>query len=166
MHAMKGAIHYFVGDVMKDEPKNLQSGELYAAGFEPLSLNQIEQASERGFSLWKSEISTAREAEVKQNWIGDKLWRLYIPVMEGTPGSRSQRLIASLQEMGLAASVPISLERNDENLQFLRHCVDPNAMVAEPYLEVLVSGGSAVVLHFLGDDIMQELADLSKQIRH
>ncbi len=129
-----------------------------------LTVRKIRRKLPTDFATKNAESTRAPEVASDDVWIGSKMCRLYVPKEGDVQRAPANSFIAARQEMGLALAVPVIVEDEQDNLQFLRHCVDPSATVAEPYLEVLISGSSAAVLYFRGDEIKRELAELSAQI--
>jgi malonyl CoA-acyl carrier protein transacylase len=193
MHGFENAIDdgahiiiEFGGGVGKDGPGNTQSPHtkkpnlegivrktlrgrksegIYLPAINSLSLHQVDRKLSCFLSLQNTGSTVQSEAPTNDIWIGDKSWRLYVPVQNNTPNSKAMFLATTLQDMNLVSKVPISVENYEENIQFLRQCVDAATMEAEPYLEVAVGGCSAMMLHYRGDEIVRELANLSSQMQ-
>lgn len=115
-------------------------------------------------SLQNLEGVAPSEAPTNDRWIGDRFYCLYMPIIHNTQNSGALDLVTRLQDWHLDSIVRICVETEENNLEFLHACVDSIAADPEPYLEVVVGGSSTIVLHYRGDEIMQQLSGLSRQI--
>ncbi|TAK75069.1 MAG: hypothetical protein EPO12_19365 [Aquabacterium sp.] len=87
-------------------------------------------------------------------------YRLWVTEADGELTPHSCCLIAMVVSLGLSGQVRISHEPPEVNLAFLRSCVDPAVGGPQPYLEQVVGGCSASVVHYLGQELVEQLRSL------
>lgn len=97
-------------------------------------------------------------------WVDERLFSLYLPAALGVASQSALDLGTLVQDLGLGAFVRTLMEAEENSLQTLQACCDPQLASAEPYLEVIVSGQTGAFLHYHGEDIRHELAGLAHRL--
>jgi hypothetical protein len=93
-------------------------------------------------------------------FIDAQVWRLYVPRNSDEGPSYPGSLAEILREMASTTVVNLIVEDSEEIRSYLQGYVDPSAMNAIPYLEHAIGGSSAVVLYFIGEDIVPALSEI------
>lgn len=92
-------------------------------------------------------------------------YRLWVTGADGELSVQSCWLIAMVDNLRLARVVRVCYEAPDANLAFLQACVDTSVGVPQPYLERVVGGCSAGVMHYLGNDLAEQLRTLAADLQ-
>lgn len=174
----------FGGGIGKDQPGEIQPPASRKPNLESIT-RKIQKASGQE-GLYLPAISSAtlklaakslhvihsiappslNDANNDRTWIGEKSFRLHVPVRDGISSQKSLELNLQLQGMGLDAIVQIIVEPYDHNIRTLQSSCDADIRDAEPYLEVVVGGATGAVLHYRKDEIGRELDQLRAIVEH
>ncbi len=130
-----------------------------------INLGTLQRTAEMLAVLDSATSTSQAGADDGGTWVDQRLHTLRLPLHHGLPGERALSLGLLVRELGLARVVRTTTEPERECLETLR-AGDPAVGAPEPYLEVLVDGGTGAFLHYRGDDIRCELVALRERLAH